>query len=120
MKSFYVNQLFVYGDSYKNYLVAILVPREETCVEFLKTKGIITTKGEVSKYYDNEDLKKDVLRDLEELGKKNDLKGFEIIKKVYLCKEQFTIENNLVTPSLKVKRHIAKKRFQKEIESMYK
>ena len=119
VKSLYVSQIFVYGDSYKNYLVAVLVPREETCVEFLKTKGIETTKEEVTKYYDDEDLKKDILSNLEELGKNNDFKGFEIIKKVHLCREPFTIENDLVTPSLKIKRHIAKKRFINEIQNMY-
>ena len=63
VRSLYVNQIFVYGDSYKNYLVAIVVPREETCVEFLKTKGIETTKDNVTEFYDDEDLKKAVLKD---------------------------------------------------------
>ena len=120
VRSLYVNQIFVYGDSYKNYLVAIVVPREETCVEFLKTKGIETTKDNVTEFYDDEDLKKAVLKDLETLGKNSDFKGFEIIKKVHLSKEAFTIENDLVTPSLKIKRHVAKKTFKAIIDNLYK
>jgi long-chain acyl-CoA synthetase len=53
------------------------------------------------------------------MGKANDFKGFEIIKKIFLFKDEFTIENDLVTPTLKVKRHNAKKFFEKEIEDMY-
>lgn len=53
------------------------------------------------------------------LSKENDFKGFEIIKKVYLSKEALTVDNDLVTPTLKIKRHNAKKYFQKQINEMY-
>ncbi|KAK6023740.1 hypothetical protein OSTOST_10464, partial [Ostertagia ostertagi] len=33
--------------------------------------------------------------------------------------EEFTAENGLVTPTLKLRRHLLKKRFEKEIERMY-
>ena len=61
-----------------------------------------------------------MLKDLETLGKNSDFKGFEIIKKVPLSKEALTIENDLVTPSLKIKRHVAKKTFKAIIDNLYK
>ena len=42
-----------------------------------------------------------------------------IIKKVYLSKEAFTVDSDLVTSTLKIKWHNAKKYFQKQINEMY-
>lgn len=115
----YIEQIWVYGDSLQNYLVAIVVPRIPTVIDFLKTKGIEATKENVTQYYDNADLKADIVHQLELFGKENGFKGFEIIKKVYISKEPFTVDNDLVTPTLKIRRHVAKKKFQKELNEMY-
>ena len=116
--SFYVEQIFVHGDSLKNYLIAIIVPNRNKVVEFLKSKGIICDKNCVD-YFKNDELKKDILKDLETLGRKADFKGFEIIKNIYLSSEPFTVENDLCTPTMKIRRHIAKKYFEKEIKELY-
>ena len=119
VKNKYVEQVWIYGDSLQSYIVSVIVPRTQSCVEFLKTKGIDVNSNNVKEYYDNEELKKEILKDIEVFSKENDFKGFEIIKKVYLSKEAFTVENDLATPTLKVKRHNAKKYFQKQINEMY-
>ena len=119
VKHHYINQIFVYGDSFQNYLVGIIVPRAETCIDFLKSKGIEATKENVKEYYDDEDLKNNVVKQLEAFSKENGFKGFEIIRKVYLSKEEFTIQNDLITPTMKIKRHIAKLKFKKEIDALY-
>lgn len=115
----YVEQIFVYGDSYKNYLVSIIVPNKVKVVEFLKNKGVECTKDNCQEHFENEELKKEILKDMETLGRKADFKGFEIIKKIYLSPEPFTVENELCTPTLKVRRHVAKKYFEKIINQLY-
>ena len=119
VKNKYVEQIWIYGDSLQSYIVSVVVPRTQSCVEFLKGKGIDANSNNVKDYYDNEELKKEILTNIETFSKENDFKGFEIIKKIYLSKEAFTVENDLVTPTLKVKRHNAKKYFQKQINAMY-
>ena len=52
-------------------------------------------------------------------GSKNGLKGFELPKKIFLFKERFSIENQIITPTMKIKRHVAKKIFEEEINKMY-
>jgi len=47
------------------------------------------------------------------------LKGFECFKNVYLTHEQFSVQNDLLTPTFKLKRHQAKVKFQEEIDAMY-
>ena len=64
-------------------------------------------------------MKKEILANLEAIGRKADFKGFEIIKKVYLSPTPFTVENDLATPTLKLRRHIAKKYFEDKIKELY-
>ena len=99
----YVEQVFVYGDSLKNYLVAVVVPREKETIEFLNSIGKNATKENYKNFFEDDVLKKEILSEMEKVGRKNDFKGFEVIKKVYLSEENFNAENDLATPTLKIK-----------------
>ncbi len=119
IKSKYVLQVFVHGESVESTLVAIVVPKKSACVEFLNGKGVDCTEEDVEKHFKNEDLIKDVLNDMSVNGKKNDFKGFEIIKKCYLSNEPFSVDNGMLTPTMKLKRNEAKQKYTKEIQAMY-
>lgn len=56
-------------------------------------------------------MEKDLLADMDKLAKANNFSGLEKIKKVHLTLDPFTIENDLLTPTMKLKRNIAKKYF---------
>lgn len=43
-----------------------------------------------------------------------------MIKSLYLIADQFTIENGLMTPTFKLKRPPLQKKFQPQIDAMYK
>ena len=115
----YVEQIFVYGDSLQNYLIGILVPKREPVIEFLKNKGIEANKDNYKDYFEDKDLIHDILNEFDSFSRSNDIKGFEIVKNVYLFKDSFTVDNNLLTTTMKIKRHIAKKFFEKEINQLY-
>jgi long-chain acyl-CoA synthetase len=115
----YINQLFIYGDSFQSYLVGILNPKPKDVIDFLQKKGINATKDNYKDYFEDPDLIKDILTEIDRFSRSNDIKGFEIVKKVYLTKEEFSIENELLTTTLKIRRHIAKKHFEKQIKEMY-
>ena len=115
----YVEQIFVYGDSLQNYLVGILVPKPGPVIDFLKSKGIDANKDNYKDYFENKDLIKDIEDEIESFSRSNDIKGFEIVKKVYLSKENFTVDNNLLTTTLKLRRHVAKKYFMEQINKLY-
>jgi len=88
-----IDQCMVYGDK-KNYLVALIVPNKE----FLKDKETINKTIEI-------------------INKKLTL--VEKIKKIQLLDENFSIENGLLTPTMKVKRKKVTEKYKKELENLY-
>jgi long-chain acyl-CoA synthetase len=108
VNSKYINQMFLYGDSHYSYAVALVYPELNECIEYLKKKenGIDYIKYDkytIDDLCENKNIQDEILRDCDELGRKNDLKGFELPKKIKLIKEPFSLENNLLTPTLKLK-----------------
>ncbi|HMO18148.1 MAG TPA: long-chain fatty acid--CoA ligase [Oligoflexia bacterium] len=47
------------------------------------------------------------------------LSSFETIKKIIVADEEFTVENGLLTPSMKIKRKEVEKRYQAEVDALY-
>ncbi len=86
-----IKQSFVYGDK-KNYLVAIIIVEKEINKE--KIKLII-----------------------ESINK--NLTLIEKIKKFILINEEFTIENGMLTPTLKLKRKEIVKNYKQQLENLY-
>jgi long-chain acyl-CoA synthetase len=93
-KSNFIEQSLVYGDN-KPYLVALLV---------LSPDHKNTTEEKI----------------YEEIKKINkNLTKVEKIKKFYIIKKQFTIENNMMTPTLKLKRYKIIKNYKTELEKLF-
>ena len=86
-----IKQSFVYGDK-KNYLVALIVSES------------IENKKEIELY-------------LENLNK--DLSLVEKVKKFKLIEEEFTIENGMLTPTLKLKRKKILEIYKQDLEKLY-
>ena len=113
----FVAQAFVYGDSHQATLVAVIIPDEDVLKKWAAGNGLAgKTLAEMCKL---DQVKKHILTSLQSHGKTHDLKGFENVKNIYLDSELFTVENDLLTPSFKLKRHEVKKKYQKQIDSMY-
>ena len=91
---FEIEQAMVYGDG-KNYLVALIVPSKEFIKEKEKIGEIISKTN-------------------------NNLALVEKIKKFHLIEEGFTIENGLLTPTMKVKRNKVITKYKNILESFYK
>ncbi|NXE73402.1 ACSL5 ligase, partial [Cochlearius cochlearius] len=111
-----VAQIFVHGESLKSFLIGIVVPDPETLPEFAAKLGI---KGSYEDVCKNPAVKKAILEDMVRLGKEAGLKSFEQVKDLYIHPEMFTVENGLLTPTLKTKRAELVKLFQKQIEALY-
>ena len=56
---------------------------------------------------------------MDEKAKEYKLTSLEKLRVIHLTSKPFTVENNLVTPTFKLKRNIASKAFEEEIKKMY-
>jgi len=115
----YIDQIFIYGDTLQHYLIAFIYPTKDAIIRLLQSKYINITEENYKNHLDDDEIKKEIIKDIDLYGRKNDLKGFELPKKIYLCQEPFSIENQIITPTLKIRRHHAKNFFAKEINKLY-
>jgi len=109
----YINQVMVIGDRRK-YLSAIVTLDTEMIEDYAKENGIDYKNME--DLINKDEIKKLVENEVEE--KNNDLPSFETIKKITIVPE-FTIENGLITPTMKLKKNLINEQFEKEINRMY-
>ncbi|NWS37413.1 ACSL5 ligase, partial [Probosciger aterrimus] len=116
VRSAAVAQVFVHGESLKSFLIGIVVPDPEMLPEFAANLGV---KGSYEDLCKNPTVKKAILEDMVRLGKEAGLKSFEQVKDLYIHTEMFSVENGLLTPTLKAKRAELVKLFQKQIEALY-
>ena len=92
--SSFIDQSIVYGDN-KPYLVALLV---------LSDEHLNATQEELEKEIDKVNL---------------NLSKIENIKKFFVIKEKFSIENGMLTPTLKLKRYKIVQKYKNEFEKLY-
>jgi len=116
VRSRYVAQSFVYGNSYKSSLVGIIVPEETIMIEWAKNNNLANLS--FKDLCANSEVKQVILKDLELQAKAGGLKGFEKVKDIYLHDELFSIENGLLTPTMKSKRNDLQKYFQSQLDVM--
>ncbi|EYC42543.1 hypothetical protein Y032_0527g2962 [Ancylostoma ceylanicum] len=111
-----VETVCAYGDSSKDYLVALVVPERKYLKKLAEELGV--------EHEDMEELCKDkkvieaVLKEIQShvSGK---LQRVEIPKKILLCPEPWTPASGLVTEALKLKRKAIEKAFKEEIDKLY-
>ena len=112
----FVAQSFVFGDSLQACLVAIIVPDVEVLTPWAEKQGI---EGDFATLCKNEKVIEHVKASITETGKAVSLRGFEFPKAITLHHELFSVANDILTPTFKLKRPQAQKMFQAEIDSMY-
>ncbi|XP_061685416.1 long-chain-fatty-acid--CoA ligase 1a [Syngnathoides biaculeatus] len=111
-----VAQIFVHGDSLQACLVGIVVPDPDFLPIWIKRRGITGSYLDLCK---SKDVKDAILEDLQRLGKEAGLKSFEQVRDVALHPEMFSVQNGLLTPTLKAKRAQLRSHFRGQIDELY-
>ncbi|XP_026436470.1 long chain acyl-CoA synthetase 1-like [Papaver somniferum] len=111
-----VDDIWVYGDSFKSMLVAVVVPNVANTKTWASSNG---HTGSVSELCSLEALRNHILLELKHTAEQKKLRGFENIKGVILDPLPFDVERDLVTPTMKKKRNQLLKHYQVEINELY-
>lgn len=113
LSPFIINAM-VYGDN-RLYNVALIVPDMDAVKAWAGSQGISADSDE--KLLENARVKEMMQSEVEKASA--EFKGFEKVKRITLTAEDFTTQNDLLTPSLKVKRRVVWQKYGPQIEALY-
>ncbi|PPR51104.1 MAG: Long-chain-fatty-acid--CoA ligase FadD15 [Alphaproteobacteria bacterium MarineAlpha5_Bin5] len=108
-----IAQSMLYGD-FKNYLVAVIVPDKDFALNWAKENSKDKSLESIVK----EDDFNQVIKEVVNRVNKN-LSVIEQVRKFILIDHEFTIENSMMTPSMKVRRFVVKDKYGEKLESLY-
>lgn len=112
-----VKQIFVYGDSSRTCLVGIVVPEPREVAKLLG-KGHLSPE-ELAEACRSETTRTATLAQMNELAKESKLFGYQQVRAIHLDPVEWTPDNNLLTPTFKMKRKALQDKYSAEIESLY-
>jgi long-chain acyl-CoA synthetase len=107
-----IAQAMVYGDR-RPYLVGVTVPDAEFMMEWAAKHG-----AEVKSLRENPEFHRAIQAAVDRVNAQ--LSVIEKVRRVILADEPFTVENEQMTPSLKIRRHILKKAYGTRLDALYK
>ncbi|HKA63919.1 MAG TPA: long-chain fatty acid--CoA ligase [Methylomirabilota bacterium] len=110
----FISQAMVHGDK-RPYPVALITLNPEELTKFAKTEGILDT--EPASLARNPKVMERVNRIVEE--RNDELQSYAKIKKFSILPADFTVENGLLTPTLKVKRKVITEKYRETLDSLY-
>lgn len=117
-----VGQIFVYGNSLHATLLAAVVPDVVAAKAWGESHGLTTLESIAAA----PGFKRELLEQLAEMREKSHFKKYETIKDVVIevsdlndLGQGFTVDNNLMTPSFKLKRPQLKAKYVEALDALY-
>ncbi len=107
----HISNAMVVGDKRK-FLVAIISIERENFMEELGSSKTYEEMASDPRVYSSIDS--------EVVAANSDLPSFESIKGFIIASSDFTVENGQLTPSLKLKKKVILKAYEKEVDALYK
>ena len=106
-----VSFIYVYADPSHDQPLAVVIPRRDKIEEW-QSKGI-------TNICESEVVKKEVVDSLLKVATDRKLRGFERITHVIIDTEEPTIDNGLLTPSMKPQYASLRRRYGEQLNSLY-
>jgi len=107
-------QAMVYGDK-RPHLVGILVPDPEWMAEWAEAEGL---PKDLERLREHEKFRAAIRAAVDRVN--GQLSVIEKVRKFDFADEAFTIENEQMTPSMKIRRHVLKQVYEDKIAALYK
>jgi len=110
----FISQAMVYGDK-RPYPVALITLNPEELAKFAREQSIVDT--DPASLVKNAKVVERVSRIVE--GRNAELQSYARVKKFLILPGDFTVENGLLTPTLKVKRRVITDKNRELLDSLY-
>jgi long-chain acyl-CoA synthetase len=108
-----IAQAMVHGDKRPN-LVAVLVPDPDFLAEWAKEKG---KPNDLAQLAEDAELHKTLSGVVDRVNR--DMSTLEKVRRFIIAREPFTIDNGMMTASLKIRRHKIKEAYGAALEALY-
>ncbi len=109
----------MYGDSLQHFLVAVVVPEKPVLEKWASDSGVQVDGGNYDELLKDSRVNKHIMSEIIQKSKEAGFFGFEIPQRVFLTSNVFTAENDILTPTFKIKRNDAKRVFLPHIKELY-
>lgn len=123
VKNSLVDQIFIYGDSKQNYIVGIVVPSKKELIDSLRANNVIDETILNNGVYDDicqmMEVRKFVLQQINQTALDAKLFGFERVRNIHLEPNEWSVANNMLSPSMKLKRHVTQETYNDVIRDLY-
>lgn len=115
----FVQQIYVDGDSLERHLVAIVVPQEKTVRQlYTELVGDGETKP-LAEICEEKRVVTAMLAEMHKFGKGKGLNSIEQVKAIHMEAESFSVDNGLLTPTLKAKRPQLRAKYKEVMARLY-
>lgn len=119
-KSPFVGQICIYGNSEKSNIIAIVVINKEKCKAVLVENGLLKQDEKIAeKHLEEQKLIDAISKNFDEIAKFNKFNSLERPLKYILTLEEFSVQNDLMTPTMKLVRKKIQTYFQEKINKAY-
>ena len=108
-----IAQAMVYGDK-KPHLVALIVPDLDFVADWKKENG---SDANLQTLSTDESFRRRITDAIDRVNE--DLSVIERVRRFIVVPDTFTIENEMMTPSLKIRRHIIREKYGEVLEGLY-
>lgn len=120
VKNKFIMQICIYGNSYQSYLIAIICPNRVEVKKFLQESGKIKeNEDNVEDFYEDKDLHAEIKKTFDQLAKSNNFNSLEKPMKYLLGKTDFTVQNEMITPTMKLCRNKIENFYKAELDKLY-
>ncbi|MBX7199746.1 MAG: AMP-dependent synthetase/ligase [Rhodospirillaceae bacterium] len=108
-----IGQVMVYGDK-KPYITAVIVPREEFIVAWAEKHG---GTADLPVLANDAAFRSAIGKAVEHANA--GLSAIEKVRKFTLAHQAFTVENGMMTPTLKIRRHAVLREYRDALDALY-
>ncbi len=115
-ESSFIEQIMVVGEGQK-FPAALIVPNFNACLDWAKVNDSSLLNLTREEFINHSKIKQLIADEVDKLN--SNFGNWEQIKKFILLPNEFTIETGELTPTLKMKRKIIAKKYEKEINEIY-